>query len=672
MSNADSGAGSLRAAIAGANSGDTIVFARSVHAITLTSGELLIPASLAIDGPGADKLTISGNNLSRVFEIAAGPDASNPLNVTISNLTITHGNAVAEGGGILNDGSNVTLSNDRITQNVVTESPTDLTPGTTEFYAQGGGLFSVAGNLSINNCHVIANQAVGLAGTNAYGDALGGGVSVVGGTVSITDSIFANNLAQAANDAQDGEAGGGGLQISAPLTLSDSTISGNRAVAGNNPTPYGPTGGGGGSASAAGMEFYSTAMISNCNFSSNEAFGGNGGTGVFAGEAEGGAVYAGGPGTFINCNFTDNLARAGSGGNGGTSTSSLASGVEPGVDTSYGGALCSLFGYAYGNSLNVTNSAFTDNKAVGGNNATATGSDIVEVGDAEGGAICSEIGTVATISGCTLDHNAAIGGSDNTGSGGQVAHIGDGLGGAIDSSFGSDGSDGHIGATTLTLSNSNLFHNTAQGGNDNNGSASLADLVGAGVGSGIANYLGSTATISGSVLDQGQAIGGKNNTAGGTGSVFAGLGAGGGIFNYLGNYTSLPTSDEGYGPLIVSTVSVTDSTLDHNLADGGGGGNGEGGGIANLLAATTTVDDSSLTHNEADGDCRGAGLGGGAYNDASSTLALTDSSVTENQADGSPGMGGGVYNDLGTLNTDATDHIMKNFASTSNDNIFNP
>ncbi|MGA2255462.1 MAG: hypothetical protein ABSG53_12425 [Thermoguttaceae bacterium] len=456
MSNADSGAGSLRAAIAGANSGDTIVFARSVHAITLTSGELLIPASLAIDGPGADKLTISGNNLSRVFEIAAGPDASNPLNVTISNLTITHGNAVAEGGGILNDGSNVTLSNDRITQNVVTESPTDLTPGTTEFYAQGGGLFSVAGNLSINNCHVIANQAVGLAGTNAYGDALGGGVSVVGGTVSITDSIFANNLAQAANDAQDGEAGGGGLQISAPLTLSDSTISGNRAVAGNNPTPYGPTGGGGGSASAAGMEFYSTAMISNCNFSSNEAFGGNGGTGVFAGEAEGGAVYAGGPGTFINCNFTDNLARAGSGGNGGTSTSSLASGVEPGVDTSYGGALCSLFGYAYGNSLNVTNSAFTDNKAVGGNNATATGSDIVEVGDAEGGAICSEIGTVATISGCTLDHNAAIGGSDNTGSGGQVAHIGDGLGGAIDSSFGSDGSDGHIGATTLTLSNSNL------------------------------------------------------------------------------------------------------------------------------------------------------------------------------------------------------------------------
>ena len=61
-SSADSGAGSLRDAIASAVSGETIKFASSVHAITLTSGELAISTNLDIEGPGANKLTISGNN----------------------------------------------------------------------------------------------------------------------------------------------------------------------------------------------------------------------------------------------------------------------------------------------------------------------------------------------------------------------------------------------------------------------------------------------------------------------------------------------------------------------------------------------------------------------------------------------------------------------------------
>ena len=52
----DSGAGSLRAAIKAASSGDTIVFASSLNGqtITLTSGELAISKSLDIEGPGPD------------------------------------------------------------------------------------------------------------------------------------------------------------------------------------------------------------------------------------------------------------------------------------------------------------------------------------------------------------------------------------------------------------------------------------------------------------------------------------------------------------------------------------------------------------------------------------------------------------------------------------------
>jgi hypothetical protein len=76
----DNGTGSLRAAVqaADASPGSTIDFAKGLHGtITLTSGELDITSSTTVNGPGANKLAVSGNNASRVFEIAAG------LNVTI-------------------------------------------------------------------------------------------------------------------------------------------------------------------------------------------------------------------------------------------------------------------------------------------------------------------------------------------------------------------------------------------------------------------------------------------------------------------------------------------------------------------------------------------------------------------------------------------------------------
>ena len=74
----DSGSGSLRAAIADVSSGDTIDFARSAYGtITLTSGPLEAPnINLTIQGPGANKLTISGNNaytVLRAWRVAPFP-----------------------------------------------------------------------------------------------------------------------------------------------------------------------------------------------------------------------------------------------------------------------------------------------------------------------------------------------------------------------------------------------------------------------------------------------------------------------------------------------------------------------------------------------------------------------------------------------------------------------
>src|SRR5262245_43471927 len=79
---ADSGDGSLRAAIAAAQSGDQIVFDTSLkgQTITLATGPLAITQSIDIEGPGVDKLAVSGNHASRVFAISGG------VTVTIAGL----------------------------------------------------------------------------------------------------------------------------------------------------------------------------------------------------------------------------------------------------------------------------------------------------------------------------------------------------------------------------------------------------------------------------------------------------------------------------------------------------------------------------------------------------------------------------------------------------------
>jgi hypothetical protein len=101
----NSGPGSLRYEMqqANANAGaDTVNFKKGLSGIIpLTSGELDITDSVTIEGPGASTISVSGTTSSRVFEVAAN------LTVGISGLTITDGYAADQGGGILNDGSNL-------------------------------------------------------------------------------------------------------------------------------------------------------------------------------------------------------------------------------------------------------------------------------------------------------------------------------------------------------------------------------------------------------------------------------------------------------------------------------------------------------------------------------------------------------------------------------------
>jgi hypothetical protein len=117
----DSGTGSLRAALASANSGDVIDLSGVVGTITLDS-ILTINQSVTINGPGANQLTISGNNKVGVFTTALA------LTVTISGVTIAHG-ASQEGAGMFFRGANgLTINNCTFSDNVAT-SPFALNVG---------------------------------------------------------------------------------------------------------------------------------------------------------------------------------------------------------------------------------------------------------------------------------------------------------------------------------------------------------------------------------------------------------------------------------------------------------------------------------------------------------------------------------------------------------------
>ena len=134
--NHDSGMGSLRATIAAATSGDIIDFSSKLNGqtINLTSGPLTLGVNLTIDGPGASKLTVSGDQARQVFVIGSGTTAK------LSGMTIANGYAV-QGGGIDNFGTLSVSQCVLLGNTAVGGSGDSTTPGA----ANGGGIANEVG-----------------------------------------------------------------------------------------------------------------------------------------------------------------------------------------------------------------------------------------------------------------------------------------------------------------------------------------------------------------------------------------------------------------------------------------------------------------------------------------------------------------------------------------------
>jgi hypothetical protein len=216
----DSGPGSLREAILAANSepgADLISFAPAARdgSIALTGGQLNITDDLTIDGPGANHLTVSGNNSSRVFSISGGT-----TDVELSGLTIADGmatgntvvgpsGAVTMGGGILNSGGNLTVSQVTLSNNRVVG-----------FNGAGGAIASVLGaTLSVEHGTFTGNRATG--SNFGFGGGTGGGIfSDAGSTLIVAHSTFTGNQ----GIGSDGSAGRGGVGRGGAITIGEAGL----------------------------------------------------------------------------------------------------------------------------------------------------------------------------------------------------------------------------------------------------------------------------------------------------------------------------------------------------------------------------------------------------------------------------------------------------------------
>ncbi len=243
----DGSVGSLRSVVAAALSGDTIdLSALTCSTITLTQGQIPINVDdLTIVGPGANYLTIDGNDQDRVFaHFGYGT-------LSLSEMTVSHGSKVVSGtdvgaGGCIASGSYLAF-----TDLVVSHCRAEGEGG------YGGAVFAYG--LGISNSTITDSVAIGTHPTN-FTAAFGGAAFLY--TLDMTNSTISGNSAQ-----RNLKPGNGGYEIGGAIvlvhggTIAGSTIDSNYS--------YGRAG--------AIASFQQSLTISNSTISGNRAQNGIGG-----------------------------------------------------------------------------------------------------------------------------------------------------------------------------------------------------------------------------------------------------------------------------------------------------------------------------------------------------------------------------------------------------------
>ncbi|MEQ9484527.1 DUF4114 domain-containing protein [Coleofasciculus sp. F4-SAH-05] len=412
---ADSGAGSLRAAIAQAQAGDTIQFASSLanKTITLTSGQLEVDKDLTIDGKNVPGITISGNNTSRVLFVQGDPPWE-PVEVTFKHLTIADGkttqkgedgagaglwtfsntkltlenttfknnHANGEGGGaiyagfrssniIINstfegnstEGNSLTGKSERGGGAIAVKSESSLTVRDSQFTKNtginGGAINTVLGGLIVENSTFTNNDSTpgGSIGPHTFGY---GGAIYTDGASATSDSSTSGKI-EIRNSRFEGNKGagqGGGLLLFGyegdEVIVENSTIIDNQVIESIN-----------GDSLGGGLRHGNSKLtVRNTTFANNRAL------------VQGGGLWVGeqSPVTIENSTFYENKAESTDGKNGLGGAILLANGSQPTMITNttvannYAGFQGAGF-WGGGRNVTLQNSLVADNLANNGGNA---------------------------------------------------------------------------------------------------------------------------------------------------------------------------------------------------------------------------------------------------------------------------------------------------------------
>jgi hypothetical protein len=695
---ADNGAaGTLRALLSQAVSGDTINFTAGLsgQTITLTNGQLTVTKNLTIDASAlAAGIKVSGNNFSRVFLITN-------VTVTLNSLAILNGKVSADsGGGIRNEG-NLTALNCVFGTNVA-QGGNGVTPGAGGNGGPGGGgaglggaIYSEGAVLTLGGCSFNGNLAQGGNGgagnnngflPNAGGNGGGPNGGLNGGIIqSGNPGGFGGGGAGGGGSSGGGYSGGlGGFGGGGGGGGADGN--GGNGGNGGGGGAYGGSGGaamssvsggGGGGAGLGGAVFTLTGLvtITNCTFTSNEATNGLGGAGSFQnpdgtnGQGVGGALFNYGTNLtdIYNNVFNGNTASTGSpnvvsytltiltlADNG---TGSLRTAITNAAESfttnlnfapALAGQTITLTNgqIAITNNLTIDASALADGIAVSGNNtsrvflitnATVTLNSLAiingYVSGDSGGGIRNE-GSLTALN-CVFGTNVAQGGNGVTPGSGMFGFAFDG-GGSGGGGAGLGGAIYSEGAV-LTLGGCSFNGNLAQGGNGGTGNGiGENSLNSGGNGGGPSAGLGGAAG-NGGILGFGGTFG-QPGTAGGFGG-----GGGGGASSYddIGSEYEQIGYNGGSGGF-------------GGGGGGGGGGQNNGGGAGGSGGLYGGSGAGAMTVSGYGGG--GAGLGGAVFtlegtvtitncifNSNEATNGLGGETVLVNGADGQ-GLGGGLFN----------------------------
>ncbi|MGL4943046.1 MAG: fibronectin type III domain-containing protein, partial [Thermoguttaceae bacterium] len=202
-STSNTGAGSLRQAVADAVAGDKIVFASS-----LVGQTVILSSSLSI----SKNITIDASSLYNAYTATPGLTLSRSSGTfsllmisggcTVSGLVITNGNA-ASGGAVLVEGT-ANISKCMIVENTANMG--------------GGGIVVGNGaNLTIRDSVIAGNQSN-----------FGGGIAISGGTLHAINCVISGNIAGVVGGSG-GNGGGVHINNGGNVILTNCTVAGNTA-----------------------------------------------------------------------------------------------------------------------------------------------------------------------------------------------------------------------------------------------------------------------------------------------------------------------------------------------------------------------------------------------------------------------------------------------------------